>query len=176
MNNFFLPARGRAIELVEELSEPGATDHLHAIVVFAEKATVVDGAELPDLEFVYEYGSNLAEALGLAVASLSGQPGRAVLLSDLVATAHTAEDGSVFFSFPPAPDTVDRTQAAIRSCAEASIRIEAWRYYNRRAPTETESFDMRGAILDSGGNVESIGVEDNSPPGAGLDPAARYAG
>jgi hypothetical protein len=46
--------------------------------------------------------------------SLSGPAGRVVLLFDLVATAYTAEDGSVSFRFPQAPEIIDRTGRGIR--------------------------------------------------------------
>ena len=84
MNDFFYPDRARAIELIDDLSQPGGPDHLQALITLGSRAGVTDPADLPDLEFDYEYGSNLDEALRLALAGLSGEPGRAILISDLV--------------------------------------------------------------------------------------------
>jgi uncharacterized protein with von Willebrand factor type A (vWA) domain len=109
MNDFFYPARARAIELVDDLSQPGCPDHLQALIAFGAKAGVTDPADLPDLEFDYEYGSNLDAALRLVVASLNGTPGRLILISDLVASAHTGPYGDLVFSTPPNAETLDRT-------------------------------------------------------------------
>ena len=159
MNDFFHLARGRAVEVVDDLSQPGCPDHLHALVTVGPKARVTEPADLPDLEFDYQYGSNLEEALTLALAALSGKPGRVILISDLVATAHTGLDGEVVFSSPPSPETLTRTTEAIRLCADQGVSVEAWRYYNLGSRRRDDSEVIRGSILATGGKVQDIPVD-----------------
>jgi hypothetical protein len=65
---------------------------------------------------------------------------RVILISDLVASAHTGPDGELVFSTPPRPETLDRTMEAIRLCAEG--------------------------ILASGGTVQDVPIDspEHSPP------------
>ncbi len=91
MNNLFLPAQSKAIETIEGLGRSGGPDYLCAAVEFGAGAALVEPSRLAELEWTYEYGSNLADALKLSLASLSGQPGRIVLCSDCFASAHTDE-------------------------------------------------------------------------------------
>jgi len=173
MTDFFDPARGRAIELINDLAGPGCPDHLQALIPFGARASVTDPADLPDLEFDYEYGSNLDEALRLAVAGLAGESGRIVVISDLYVSAHTSEDGKVVFSWPPAQETLDRTREAIRLCKGASITLEAWRYRDEEATAQDVSGLVGASILDAGGTVEDVLIRSFSQ---GLDRDARYAG
>jgi uncharacterized protein with von Willebrand factor type A (vWA) domain len=101
MNNLFLPAQSTAIETIEGLGRSGDPDHLRGAVGFGARAALVGPTRLVELEWDYEYGSNLAGALQLALASLNGQPGRIVLCSDCFASAHTDDSGEVVFSCPP---------------------------------------------------------------------------
>src|ERR1700677_474846 len=130
MNNLFFPAQSKAIETIEGLGRSGDPDHLCAAVAFGARAALIEPTRLAELEWDYEYGSNLADALQLALASLSGQPGRIVLCSDCFASAHTDEWGEVVFSCPPAKETLERTVDAIRSCGGAGVTIAAFRYRN----------------------------------------------
>lgn len=166
MNNLFLAAQSKAIERIEALGRSGGRsgdpDHLCAAVAFGPKAALVEPSRLAELEWDREYGSNLAEALELALASLNGQPGRIVLCSDCFASAHTDESGAVVFSCPPAPETLERTVEAIRSCGNAGATIEAIRYRNGDV-REDEAWPVvavRDAILEAGGLVEDIDVDD----------------
>jgi hypothetical protein len=167
MNDFFHLARGRAVEVIDALSRPGCPDHLLALITVGPKARVTEPADLPDLEFDYEYGSNLEEALRLALTILSGRPGRVILVSDLVATAHTGLDGEVVFSSPPSPETLARTTEAIRLCADQGVSVEAWRYYNLRPGRRDDSEVIRGSILATGGKVEDIPLDT---PGSHFPP------
>jgi hypothetical protein len=164
MNDFFYPARAKAIELINGLSQPGCPDHLQALITVGTRAGVTDPADLPDLEYDYEYGSNLDEALRLAVAELNGDPGRVVLISDLVGTAHTSPDGGLVFSSPPSPDTLDRTTEAIRLCAEQAISVEAWRYHNLGSGGRDDSRVIRESILATGGKVQDVPVDSPGHP------------
>ena len=159
MNDFFYPARARAIELIEDLSQPGCPDHLHALITLGSRARVTDPADLPDLEWDVEYGSNLDEALRLAMARFCGDPGRIILISDLVASAHTGPDGEPVFSTPPTPETLDRTMEAIRLCAEEPISVEAWRYYTIGREDRDNSGVIAEGILASGGTVQDVPID-----------------
>jgi uncharacterized protein with von Willebrand factor type A (vWA) domain len=162
MNNLFLPAQSKAIETIESLGRSGDPDHLCAAVAFGTRAALVEPTRLAELKWDYEYGSSLADALQLALASLNGQPGRIVLCSDCFASAHTDESGEVVFSCPPAEGTLDRTVAAIRSCGDAGVTVEAFRYRNGEF-REDEAWPVvavRDAILEAGGLVEDVDVDD----------------
>jgi uncharacterized protein with von Willebrand factor type A (vWA) domain len=165
MNNLFLRAQSKATETIEGLGRSGGPDHLCAAVAFGARAALVEPTRLAELEWDYEYGSNLAEALQLALASLNGQRGRIVLCSDCFASAHTDESGEVVFSCPPAKETVERTVEAVRSCGHAGVTIEAFRYRNGEVP-EDEAWPVVAvldAILEAGGLVEDIDVDDPVP-------------
>src|SRR3974390_2031728 len=115
MNKLFFPPQAKAIETIDGFGRSGGPDPLRAAVAFGAKAAVVEPSRLAELEWDYEYGSNLADALRLSLASLGCQPGRIVLCSDAFASAHPEEWGEVVFSCPPARETLDRTVEAIRS-------------------------------------------------------------
>ena len=169
LNNLFVPARSMAIETIEGLGRSGDPDHLRAVVTFAERATLVEPTRVAELEWDYRYGSNLADALQLALDSLKGQSGRIVVCSDCFASAHTDGAGEVVFSCPPAKKTLEQTVEVIRSCRYAGVTIEAFRYRNGelRADEAWPVAAIRDAILESGGVVEDIDVDD---PVHGADP------
>ena len=162
MNGLFYAAQSRSIETIEGLGRSGSPDHLRAAVEFGARASVVDPSRLSELEWDYEYGSNLADALKLSLSSLNGQSGRIVLCSDLFASAHTDERDKVVFSCPPARETLERTIEAIRSCGDASVSIEALRYRSGETREhEEEPVDLvLDAILAAGGRVEDVYIED----------------
>ena len=87
--------------------------------MFGERARWVGPAELESLEWDYSYGSNLAGALDLALARLEDEPGRIVVVTDLVATSHDSDEGDAIFSFPPSPDTTEKTVEAVRRWVRA---------------------------------------------------------
>lgn len=162
MNNLFLPAQSKAVETIEGLGRSADPDHLCAAVAFGARAALVEPTRLAELEWDYEYGSNLADALQLALASLNGQPGRIVLCSDCFASAHTDQSGEVVFSCPPAKETLERTVEAIRSCGDAGVTIEAFRYRNGevREDDAWPAVAVLETILEAGGLVEDIDVDD----------------
>jgi uncharacterized protein with von Willebrand factor type A (vWA) domain len=162
MNNLFFPAQSKAVETIEGLGRSGDPEDLCAAVAFGARAALVEPTRLVELEWDYEYGSNLADALQLALASLSGQPGRIVLCSDCFASAHTDESGEIVFSCPPAKETLERTVEAIQSCGDAGVTIEAFRYRNGEL-REGEAWPVVAvldAILEARGLVEDIDVDD----------------
>ena len=116
---------------------------------------MTDPAELPDLEFDYEYGSNLDEALRLAFAGLSGGPRRIIVISDLYVSAPTSEASKVVFSWPPAKQTLDRTTEAIRLCTATAITLEAWPYCDDGANAQDVSGLVRASILHYGGRLRT---------------------
>ena len=66
------------------------------------------------------------------------------------------------FSCPPARETLERTVEAIRSCGDAAVTIEAFRYRNGEI-CEDEAWPVAAvldAILAAGGTVEDSCVED----------------
>ncbi len=62
------------------------------------------------------------------------------------------------FSCPPARETLERTVEAIRSCGDAAVTIEAFRYRNGEI-CEDEAWPVAAvldAILAAGGTVEDL--------------------
>jgi len=161
-NGLFWAARTRATDAIDALGQPGCPDHLLSVVGFGPRAVLLEASRVPELDWDYDYGSNLSDALRLGQSCLSGQPGRIVVLSDLFADAHTDEQGNVVFSCPPTTETLQRTVATIRSCGDASITIQALRYRSGETREEEEEpiEVVTDAILTTGGTVEDVHIED----------------
>jgi uncharacterized protein with von Willebrand factor type A (vWA) domain len=179
MNGLFWAARERACEVIEALGNPEGPDHLHAVVAFGARASLLPPSQVKQLEWDHDYGSNLEAALKATRDSLDGKPARLLLLSDLFADAHTGDEGQVVFSSPPAQDTLDRTIGAIRDCEAGQLTIDAVRYRSGEPYDEAQwrVVSLIGdAILTAGGTVEDTFIADAVDRGGAPDPPWRYSG
>jgi uncharacterized protein with von Willebrand factor type A (vWA) domain len=180
MNGLFWAARERACEVIEALSGPDSPDHLHAVVTFGTRASLVSPSEVGQLEWEHDYGSNLEAALKATSDSLDGAPARLLLLSDLFAGAHTGDDGQVVFSCPPVQETLDRTIEALRDCGRAQLSIDALRYRSGESYDQEEErvVSLIGdVILTAGGTVEdTFTADDGVDRGDGPMRPWRYSG
>lgn len=156
MRDYWVPAHQDAVALVEELLDPESPDQLRAVVAFSELARSVDAAQLASLEWDHEYGSNIAAALHLALAELDDEPGRVVIFSDMEATAHTGEDGAAFFSYPPAPETTEKTVQAVSDCIAAGGRLEVRRYRSQATAGESGVDTLIREVTRLGGQVTEV--------------------
>lgn len=161
-----------AVDTIDRLRTSAGDDSLDAVVGFAEIARVVDADLVRDLEWDYTYGSNLAGALDLAAAVLEDTPGRFVVFTDLLPTAHYLPDGTPSFSCPTSPETVEETLKAIGRVAEAGIALEVHQFIPSEPPTHGPAwFDERvrtraaeatrwaaEMILEVGGSLNQITV------------------
>jgi uncharacterized protein with von Willebrand factor type A (vWA) domain len=173
MNGLFWAARTRAVETIEALGQPGCSDQLLSVVEFGSRAALVEPSRVSELEWDYDYGSNLADALRLGQSCLNGPPGQIVLLSDLFASAHMDQEGEDLYSCPLATETLDRTVEAILSCGDTSITIEAVRYRSGETCQDEERpvALVVDAILANSGTVEDVYIEDAV---RGRQPPWRY--
>lgn len=150
------------MNLVQALDHPSSPDRLRAMIGFSDRARSLDQAEVAENDWDYMYGSNLAEALHLAIGELQGDPGRIVIFSDLIPTAHTSDEGEVVFSNPASRITVDKTLEAIRQCESSGAKIEAVRFLPETTPVPSDVQTVVQAILATGGIVS----EDPVVPGS----------
>ncbi len=157
MRDNWLAAHGDVLALVEGLQGPDSSDELKAVIAFSELPRSVDVAELASMGWDYVYGSNIAAALHLALAEMDGEPGRVVIFSDMEATAHLADDGGVIFSFPPSPDTAEKTIQAVGDCLSGGLRLEVRRY--RGEAIQNDAVDaLMQEVIRLGGNVVEVVV------------------
>jgi uncharacterized protein with von Willebrand factor type A (vWA) domain len=155
-HDYWVPAHRDAFALVEELQDPQSPHQLKAVIAFSELARSVDVVEFPSLSWDYLYGSNLAAALHLALAELDGEPGRVVVFSDMEVTAHTTEQGAAFFSYPPAPETAERTIQALDDCLSARTQLEIRRYRSESREGESGVNALIQEVAHRGGQVTEV--------------------
>jgi uncharacterized protein with von Willebrand factor type A (vWA) domain len=127
MRDNFLGAKKVAVALHSLISSRFPRDYL-GIVVFSEVARVIQPAELPKVSWDFVYGTNMAHGLALSRKLLVGQPGtrQILMVTDGEPTAHPLPDGEVFFSYPPAPETIDATLRQVLGCTRDGIRINTF--------------------------------------------------
>ena len=103
-------------------------EQLVEVVAFGERARLVEPATLPELQYEYLYGSNLAEAFALGRELLVRRPvggGRRIIVTTYSdPTAHVLPSGDVFFNYPPVAATLDATVAEARACGDDSVTID----------------------------------------------------
>ncbi len=156
MHDYWEAAHQDAVALVEKLQDPESSDQLRAVIAFSELARSIEIADLASLEFDYMYGSNIAAALHLALAELDGEPGRVVIISDMEATAHITDDGFPFFSYPPAPETGERTIQAVDDCLSARTQLEVRRYRSESLEGESGVNALIREVTRRGGHVTEV--------------------
>jgi uncharacterized protein with von Willebrand factor type A (vWA) domain len=118
-----VPMKRTALALHTLIRSRFRGDHLQ-LIGFGRHAQVMDIEELTGLDAMWDKGTNLHHALLLANRHFRKHPtAQPVLLivTDGEPTSHLEPDGSVFFSYPPHPETIER---AVREL-DASMRLGA---------------------------------------------------
>ena len=95
---------------------------------FGETAQELKLEDIAGLTIDYNYGTNLQHALALSRFLLRNEKGdrQIVVVTDGEPTAHLMEDGSPFFSWPPVPETLEKTMAEVLRCTKAGITINTF--------------------------------------------------
>ncbi len=127
MRNNFLPAKKVAMALYSLISTQYPSDYL-AIVTFSEVARRLKPADLPEVSWDFVYGTNMHHGFMLSQQLLARQTGtkQIIMITDGEPTAHLWDDGTPFFSYPPARETVERTMAEVMRCTRAGITINTF--------------------------------------------------
>ncbi len=127
MRDNFLPAKKVAMALYSLISTQFSSDYL-AIVTFSEVARKLRPADLPEVSWDFVYGTNMHHGFMLSQQLLARQSGtkQIIMITDGEPTAHLRPDGSPFFSYPPARETVERTLAEVLRCTKAGITINTF--------------------------------------------------
>jgi uncharacterized protein with von Willebrand factor type A (vWA) domain len=127
MRDNFLAAKKVAMALHSLISGQYPRDYL-GIVAFSEVARELKPEQLPEVSWDYVYGTNMAHGLMIARKLLANKSGtrQILMITDGEPTAHLRDDGEVFFSYPPAQETVDATLRQVLSCTRDDIKINTF--------------------------------------------------
>ncbi|MGH9062407.1 MAG: hypothetical protein ACRD0L_00230 [Acidimicrobiales bacterium] len=127
MRDNFLAAKKVAMALHSLISTRYPRDFL-GLVGFSEVARELAPRQLPEVSWDFVYGTNMQHAFLLARRMLARQSGsrQIIMITDGEPTAHVLPDGSVFFNYPPVPETVDATLAEVLRCTREGIRINTF--------------------------------------------------
>ncbi|MCP5032341.1 MAG: hypothetical protein GY939_11095 [Actinomycetia bacterium] len=127
MRDNFLPAKKVAMALHALISSQFPRDYL-GIVSFSEVAKELKASDLPEVSWDFVYGTNMQHAFKLSRTLLSRQTGtkQIIMITDGEPTAHLMADGTPFFSYPPARETVEQTLAEVMRCTRAGITINTF--------------------------------------------------
>lgn len=127
MRDNFLPAKKVAMALHSLISSRFPQDYL-GVVTFSEVAREIRPERLPEVSWDYVYGTNMQHGLVLARRMLGNQNGtkQIIMVTDGEPTAHLTDDGYPLFSYPPSPETVERTLMEVQRCTRDDIRINVF--------------------------------------------------
>ncbi len=127
MRDNFLPAKKVAMALHSLISTQFPRDYL-GIVSFSEVAKELKASELPEVSWDFVYGTNMQHAFRLSRSMLAKESGtkQIIMITDGEPTAHLTPDGTPFFSYPPARETVEQTMAEVMRCTKAGITINTF--------------------------------------------------
>lgn len=127
MRDNFLAAKKTAMALHSLITTQYPRDYL-GLVGFGELARELRAADLPEVSWDYTYGTNMQHALVLARRMLARQHGtkQVIMITDGEPTAHLLPDGEPFFSYPPAPETVQLTLEEVIRCTRERITINTF--------------------------------------------------
>jgi uncharacterized protein with von Willebrand factor type A (vWA) domain len=123
----FLAAKKVAMALATLIRTSYPRDYL-GIVGFSEAAHEIKINDLPTVAWDYVYGTNMEDAMRKARAMLAGKSGtkQIIMVTDGEPTAHILEDGTPFFSYPPAYETIEATFAEVRRCTRENLLITSF--------------------------------------------------
>ena len=127
MRDNFLPAKKVAMALHSLISSQFPRDYL-GIVSFSEVAKELKASDLPEVSWDFVYGTNMQHAFQLSRSMLAKESGtkQIIMITDGEPTAHLLSDGTPFFSYPPARETVEQTMAEVVRCTRAGITINTF--------------------------------------------------
>ncbi|MEM7338331.1 MAG: hypothetical protein AAF467_06780 [Actinomycetota bacterium] len=127
MRDNFLPAKKVAMALHALISSQFPRDYL-GIVSFSEVAKELKPQDLPEVSWDFVYGTNMQHGFQLSRALLAKETGtkQIIMITDGEPTAHLLADGTPFFSYPPARETVQQTLAEVMRCTRAGITINTF--------------------------------------------------
>lgn len=127
MRDNFLPAKKVAMALHSLISSQFPRDYL-GIVSFSEVAKELKASDLPEVSWDFVYGTNMQHAFQLSRSMLAKESGtkQIIMITDGEPTAHLLADGTPFFSYPPARETVEQTMAEVIRCTKAGITINTF--------------------------------------------------
>ena len=127
MRDNFLPAKKVAMALHSLISSRFPQDYL-GVVTFSEVAREIQPERLPEVSWDYVYGTNMQHGFMLARRMLGNQNGtkQIIMITDGEPTAHLTDDGYPLFSYPPSPETVERTLMEVQRCTRDDIRINVF--------------------------------------------------
>jgi uncharacterized protein with von Willebrand factor type A (vWA) domain len=103
-------------------------DRMH-VIAFSAHAREVNEVELASLEPDEVKGTNLQHALHLAGRRLAAHPDLepvVLVITDGEPTAHLMRDGSAFFDWPPAPETLELTMAEVEKLTRRGVTINVF--------------------------------------------------
>jgi uncharacterized protein with von Willebrand factor type A (vWA) domain len=127
MRDNFLAAKKVAMALHSLITLQYPRDYL-GLVGFGELARELRPEQLPEVSWDYTYGTNMQHALLLARRMLARQGGtkQVIMITDGEPTAHLQPWGEPYFSYPPAPETVQITLEEVYRCTREGIRINTF--------------------------------------------------
>jgi uncharacterized protein with von Willebrand factor type A (vWA) domain len=127
MQDNFLAAKKVAMALHSLITSQFPRDYL-GLVGFGELARELRAEQLPEVSFDYTYGTNMQHALLLARRMLARQSGtkQVIMITDGEPTAHILPSGEPFFSYPPAPETIQVTLNEVLRATREGIRINTF--------------------------------------------------
>jgi uncharacterized protein with von Willebrand factor type A (vWA) domain len=127
MQDNFLAAKKVAMALHSLITSQFPRDYL-GLVGFGELARELRAEQLPEVSFDYTYGTNMQHALLLARRMLARQSGtkQVIMITDGEPTAHILPNGEPFFSYPPAPETIQVTLNEVVRATREGIRINTF--------------------------------------------------
>ena len=128
MRDNFLPAKKVAMALHALISGQFPQDYL-GLVGFSKVAHVLTPAQLPEVSWDYDYGTNMQHGLQLARQLLSRQSGtkQIIMITDGEPTAHYEPGMSQpYFNYPPVQETIDATVREVIRCTKDDIRINTF--------------------------------------------------
>jgi len=127
MRGNLVPAKKMVLALTQLIRSRFPRDFV-AVVGFGETAHELKIEDIPALTIDYAYGTNLQHALALSRHLLRNERGerQIVVVTDGEPTAHLMEDGEPFFSWPPVPETLQKTMAEVLRVTKAGITINTF--------------------------------------------------
>ncbi len=127
MRDNFLPAKKVAMALHSLISSQYPRDYM-GLVGFSSVAREFKAHELPEVSWDYVYGTNMQHGLAISRQMLSRQTGtkQIIMITDGEPTAHTEDDGTPYFAYPPEPETIQRTLREVGRCTKEGIVINTF--------------------------------------------------
>lgn len=128
MRGNFVAAKKMTMALYALISGRFPTDYL-GIVGFSRYAREISLAELPEVSWDYDWGTNIQHGLVLARQMLSRQRGtrQVIMVTDGEPTAHWPVGAPApVFAYPPTAETVDATLVEVARCGREAIRINTF--------------------------------------------------